>query len=135
MGSQCDNLLKLLMFRFNITFWVQIFRMTSFLDVCFHYLNLQKLKQFVFCQFLLKFILRKIWKPSICESLSCKVFLISLFQFFALYNLMFPINYLKKNFKNFMIRKSLSCKMFYIAQFAKVYTKIWIAPPSSRKFL
>ena len=47
---------------------------------------------------------------------------------------MFPINYLKKNFKNFMIRKSLSCKMFDIAQFAKVYTKIWIAPPPRESF-
>ena len=51
MGNQLDNLLTLLMFRFNITFWVQIFRMRNFRKICFHYLNLQKFKQFVFCQF------------------------------------------------------------------------------------
>ena len=40
MGNQCGNLLKLLMFRFNITFWVQIFRMTNFRDAYFHYLKI-----------------------------------------------------------------------------------------------
>ena len=54
MGNQCGNLLKLSMFRFNITFWVQIFRMTNFRAVYFHYLNLQKFKQFEFCQFFKK---------------------------------------------------------------------------------
>ena len=54
MGNQCGHLLKLLMFRFNITFWVQIFRMINFRDVYFHYLNLQKFKQFVFCEFFKK---------------------------------------------------------------------------------
>ena len=54
MRNQCGNLLKLLMFRFNITFWVQIFRMRNFRDVYFHYLNLQKFKQFVFCEFFKK---------------------------------------------------------------------------------
>ena len=39
------------MFGFNVTFWVQIFRMRNFY---FHYLNLQKFKQFVFCQFFKK---------------------------------------------------------------------------------
>ena len=51
MGNGRGNLLKLSMFRFNITFWVKIFRMKNFSDVYFHYLNLQKFKQFVFCQF------------------------------------------------------------------------------------
>ena len=54
MGNQRGNLLKLLMFRFNITFWVQIFRMRNFREIYFHYLNLQKFKQFVFCQFFKK---------------------------------------------------------------------------------
>ena len=62
MGNQCGNFLKLLMFRFNITFWVQIFRMINFRDVYFHYLNLQKFKQFVFCEFFKKsMFLAKIW--------------------------------------------------------------------------
>ena len=54
MGNQCDNFLKLSMFRFNITFWEQTFRMINFRDVYFHYLSLQKFKQFVFCQFFKK---------------------------------------------------------------------------------
>ena len=54
MGNQCGSLLKLLMSRFNITFWVQIFRMINFWDVYFYYLNFQKFKQFVFRQFFKK---------------------------------------------------------------------------------
>ena len=54
MGNQCGNLLKLSMFRFNITFWVQIFRIRNFRAVYFHYLNFQKFKQFEFCQFFKK---------------------------------------------------------------------------------
>ena len=63
MGNQCGNFLKLLMFRFNITFWVQIFRMRNFRDVYFHYLNIQIFKQLVFCQFFKKItmFLAKIW--------------------------------------------------------------------------
>ena len=113
MGNHCGNVLNLSMFRFNLNFWVQIFRMRNFLDVYFHCLNLQKFKQFVFCQFFkksprfwlkfsfaeyfnwinfrkislilfffVKVYLAKNLKLSICKSLSRKVFLISLFQFF-----------------------------------------------------
>ena len=54
MENKCGNLLKLLMFRFNITFWVRIFRMRNFHDVYFYYLNLEKFKQFVLCKFFKK---------------------------------------------------------------------------------
>ena len=54
MGNQSGNLLRLLMLRFNITLWVQIFRMRNFRNAYFHYLNLQKFKEFVFRQFFKK---------------------------------------------------------------------------------
>ena len=54
MKKKSGNLQKVCMFIFNMTFWVQIFKMRNFCDVYFHHLNLQKLKQFMFFQFFKK---------------------------------------------------------------------------------
>ena len=124
--------------------------MSNFRDVYFHYLSLRKFKQFVFCQFFkksqwfwltfvfteyfnrrkfslilsffVKVYLAKILKSSICESLSCKVFLISLFQFFCIIE-PHVSKKLSSNFQKFVICKSLFSKIFYIAQLVKVYPK------------
>ena len=73
MGNQCGNLLKLGMLRFNVTFWVQIFRMRNFRNVYFQYLNLQKFKQ------ILEKSLKNFKNFMICKRLSCKILCITQF--------------------------------------------------------
>ena len=140
MGNQCGNLLKLWMSKFNITFWLQIFKIRNVRNVYFHYLNIQKFKQFLFCQFFKKW--QWFWLKCgflqyfnwinfrnftfLGEYLSWEKFeIVHLLKFILQSFSYFSLNfyYHLKFFKDFMILKSLSCKIFYITQFAKVYTK------------
>ena len=105
MGNHSGNLLKLLMFRFNITFWVQIFRMRNFRAVYFHYLNLHKFKQFEFCQFFKKS--QCFWlKFGFTEYFNWKIFL-QISQILSFFTKV----YLGENLKLFIkfISQSFSC--------------------------
>ena len=146
MGNQCGNLLQLLVFRFNITFWVQICRMRNFHDVYFHYFNFQKIcvlsvfqKMAMFLakiwfhkilqsdkfsqislilSFFTKVYFSRIWKSSICKSLSRRFFLICL-----------SLSIIKP-----LVSKKLK-KVSKISWFSKVYLAKYFTLLNSQKFI